>query len=94
MIRDKYDYIVVGAGSARSIIARRLVDNSDARVLLLEAGSHDHNWRIRMPGAVRSNYDKSSRFNWSRPPRNLIWTIGVSISPAANVWAARLQSTV
>jgi choline dehydrogenase len=33
-----YDYIVVGAGSGGCAVARRLIDGSDATVLLIEAG--------------------------------------------------------
>jgi len=33
-----YDYIIVGAGSSGCAVARRLIDGTDAKVLLLEAG--------------------------------------------------------
>ncbi|MGK9054862.1 GMC family oxidoreductase N-terminal domain-containing protein [Neorhizobium petrolearium] len=38
-LQRAYDYIVVGAGSGGCAVARRLVDGSDATVLLIEAGA-------------------------------------------------------
>jgi choline dehydrogenase len=39
--RAAYDYIIVGAGSAGCVVARRLVESTDARILVLEAGGSD-----------------------------------------------------
>ncbi len=58
-----FDYIIVGAGSAGGMLALRLSQNPDLRILILEAGSGDHHWSIRMPGGTRNNYISGPR-NW------------------------------
>ena len=44
------DYVVVGSGSAGSVIARRLAD-SGASVILIEAGRRDNTQLVRKPVA-------------------------------------------
>jgi len=46
---NEYDYIIVGGGSAGAIVAARLVSESDARVLLLEAGPDEYHPVLKMP---------------------------------------------
>jgi choline dehydrogenase len=60
------DYIVVGAGSAGCIVARRLAE-AGASVLLLEAGGSDRSRIIRKPGLVavmHSVPQVKSRYDW------------------------------
>lgn len=58
-----YDFVIVGAGSAGCVLANRLSENGKYSVLLLEAGSHDKNFKIWMPiGYGMAFYDK--RINW------------------------------
>ncbi|MDU8944119.1 GMC family oxidoreductase N-terminal domain-containing protein [Ovoidimarina sediminis] len=52
-----YDYVVVGSGSAGSLLSSRL-GASGARVLVIEAGGRDHGFRLKLPvGYFKSTYN-------------------------------------
>ena len=62
--RDEYDYIVIGGGTAGSVIAHRLAESGNTSILVIEAGRHDFDHSIRIPVASISLLD---------PDKNLVW---------------------
>jgi choline dehydrogenase len=57
------DYIIIGSGSAGGVLANRLSEDGDARVLVLEAGPRDRSLFIHMPAAFAWPL-KDDKYNW------------------------------
>ncbi|MFF3573912.1 GMC family oxidoreductase [Nocardia jiangxiensis] len=62
--RDRaFDYVIVGAGSAGSVLAARLTEDPDISVLLLEAGPPDDAPELDVP--VRAPSFLDGRYDWA-----------------------------
>ena len=62
-MNKQFDYIIVGAGSAGCVLANRLTQSGENKVLLLETGGNDNNILIQMPTAL-SYPMNTEKFCW------------------------------
>lgn len=88
----KFDYIIVGAGSAGCVLANRLSANPSNRVCLLEAGRSDDTALIRTPMGVVGLLS-TRKYNWyfdTEPQtelegRRLYWPRGKTLGGSSSI---------
>lgn len=64
-----YDYIITGAGPAGCVLANRLSEDPEVKVLLLEAGGRDWNPLFHMPAGFAKMTKGVASWGWSTVPQ-------------------------
>jgi choline dehydrogenase len=92
MSEDRWDYIVVGGGTAGSIVAARLSEDSTKHVLLLEAGDFDSYLPFKIPGLGFLANNKDSCNWWFETEavpelndRKLVWLQGKILGGSSSI---------
>ena len=67
-MENQFDYIVVGAGSAGSVLANRLSADPKRRVLVLEAGRESHPWSRIPVGFAKLIENPAANWLYSSEP--------------------------
>lgn len=89
---ERFDYVVVGAGSAGCVLANRLSADHGNRVLLLEAGPADKNPWIHVPiGYYRTIVDPRTAWSFTTEPephldgRMIVWPRGKVLGGSSSI---------
>ncbi len=67
-----YDYIITGAGSAGCVLAARLSEDRDVKVLLVEAGGRDRHPLFHMPAGFAKMTKGIASWGWSTTPQRYL----------------------
>ncbi|MCK8783197.1 GMC family oxidoreductase N-terminal domain-containing protein [Roseomonas sp. NAR14] len=66
---DSFDYVIVGAGAAGSVLANRLTEDGTTTVCVLEAGPPDRNPYIHIPaGFIKTLFDPACTWQFKTEP--------------------------
>jgi choline dehydrogenase len=62
---SRFDYVIVGAGSAGCVLAARLSEDPNVTVALLEAGGHNDKLLVNMPAGASQIFNNKNESNWA-----------------------------
>ena len=84
------DYVVVGGGSAGCVLAARLTEDPDVRVLLLEAGPPDREPMIKVPAAFAGLFRTALDWNYEIEPQEHVggstyWPRGRTLGGSSSI---------
>lgn len=68
-MENTFDYIIIGAGSAGSVLANRLSENPNNRVLVLEAGGKDNDMNMKIPAGFPKLFKGKNDWDFTTSPQ-------------------------